>query len=168
MYGAGLVRMGGGMSLLVPKCYGDEADIESAIQAEELAEAGDWVGEAFWRRVIDAIGQRENTTPHGPLNSLQPRRHAGDPGAKIGASVLEDRRPMILYRTALGFALALCMLLAISASAKEYRSPSVKREFQLTHPCPANGRTRGACPGYVKDHVVPLACGGPDAHSNIQ
>jgi Dioxygenase len=34
------------------------------------------------------------------------------------------------------------------------------------HPCPATGLTRGPCPGCVKDHVVPLACGGPDAVSN--
>jgi len=50
------------------KHYGDEADIESAIRAEELAAAGDWVGEAVWRRIIDAIGQLENTTPPGPLH----------------------------------------------------------------------------------------------------
>jgi hypothetical protein len=42
---------------LMLKRYGDEADIESAIRAEELAEAGDRAGEAVWRRVIDAIGQ---------------------------------------------------------------------------------------------------------------
>jgi hypothetical protein len=65
-------------------------------------------------------------------------------------------------------ALAASIVLPISASAKEYRSASVKREFQLTHPCPATGRTSGACPGYVKDHVLPLACGGPDAPSNMQ
>jgi hypothetical protein len=58
--------------------------------------------------------------------------------------------------------------LPISASAREHRSASVKREFQLTHPCPATGPTSGACPGYVKDHVLPLACGGPDAVSNLQ
>jgi hypothetical protein len=65
-------------------------------------------------------------------------------------------------------ALAVCVVLQGSASAKQYRSASVKREFQLTHPCPATGRTSGACPGYVKDHVLPLACGGPDAVSNLQ
>jgi hypothetical protein len=26
----------------------------------------------------------------------------------------------------------------------------------------------GACPGYIKDHVVPRACGGPDAVANLQ
>jgi hypothetical protein len=46
---------------LMLKCYGDEADIESAIRAEELAEAGDRAGEAVGRRIIDEIGQLENT-----------------------------------------------------------------------------------------------------------
>ena len=50
------------------KRYGDEADIECAIWAEELADAGDWAGEAVWRRIIDAVGQLENTTPPGPLH----------------------------------------------------------------------------------------------------
>lgn len=65
-------------------------------------------------------------------------------------------------------ALAASIVLPISASAKEHRSSSVKREFQLMHPCPATGRTSGSCPGYVKDHVLPLACGGRDAVSNLQ
>ena len=42
---------------LMLKRYGEEADIESAIRAEELAEAGDRAGEAVWRRITDAIGQ---------------------------------------------------------------------------------------------------------------
>ena len=36
------------------------------------------------------------------------------------------------------------------------------------HPCPSTGRTSWACPGYVVDHVKPLACGGADAASNMQ
>ena len=54
------------------------------------------------------------------------------------------------------------------ASAREHRSREVTREFQREHPCPSTGRTSGACPGYRKDHVKPLACGGPDAVSNMQ
>ena len=53
---------------LMLKRYGDEADIESAIRAEELAEEGDHNGAAVWRRIINAIGQLENTTPPGPLH----------------------------------------------------------------------------------------------------
>ena len=37
---------------LMLKRYGDEADIESAIRAEELADAGDRAGEAVWRRIM--------------------------------------------------------------------------------------------------------------------
>ena len=65
-------------------------------------------------------------------------------------------------------ALAVCVILPPAASAREHRSAAVKHEFQLTHPCPATGLTSGACPGYIKDHIVPLVCGGPDAPSNMQ
>jgi hypothetical protein len=65
-------------------------------------------------------------------------------------------------------ALAFWLVLPAAASARDHRSASVKHEFQLTHPCPATGLASGACPGYVKDHIVPLACGGPDAVSNMQ
>ena len=53
---------------LMLKRYGDEADIESALRAEELAEAGNHNGAAVWRRIINAILQLENTTPSGPLH----------------------------------------------------------------------------------------------------
>jgi hypothetical protein len=53
---------------LMLKRYGDKAETESAIRAEDLAEVGDWVGEAIWRLIIDAIGQLENTIPPGPLH----------------------------------------------------------------------------------------------------
>jgi hypothetical protein len=36
------------------------------------------------------------------------------------------------------------------------------------HPCPANGATSGACPGWVVDHVEPLCAGGQDASANMQ
>jgi hypothetical protein len=43
------------VAYLMLKHYGDEADIESAIRAEEFAEKGDMAGEAIWRRIIDAM-----------------------------------------------------------------------------------------------------------------
>ena len=46
----------------------DEADIESAIRAEELAEAGDEAGVAVWRRVTGAVRQLVNITPPGPVH----------------------------------------------------------------------------------------------------
>jgi len=36
------------VAYLMLKLYGHEADIEIAIRAEELAEGGDWAGEAVW------------------------------------------------------------------------------------------------------------------------
>jgi hypothetical protein len=73
--------------------------------------------------------------------------------------------PAALLTTA---AFAVCVALQISALAKQPRSASVKREFQLTHLCPTNGRTSGACPGYAKNHAVPLWCDGSDAVSSLQ
>src|SRR5689334_4897128 len=54
-----------------------------------------------------------------------------------------------------------------SAFAAE-RSAKAKQEFRNTHPCPSTGKKRGACPGYVVDHVKPLCAGGPDRPSNMQ
>src|SRR6267154_2150227 len=48
------------------------------------------------------------------------------------------------------------------------RSPSARRDFQRSNPCPSTGRTSGACPGYVVDHVLALVCGGEDDPSNMQ
>jgi len=48
------------------------------------------------------------------------------------------------------------------------RNPQARRDFQKSHPCPSTGRTSGACPGYVVDHVKPLKRGGADAPSNMQ
>jgi hypothetical protein len=45
---------------------------------------------------------------------------------------------------------------------------AVLLEFQREHPCPSTGEANGRCPGYWKDHIRPLACGGPDAAANLQ
>jgi len=48
--------------------YGDEAQVESAKRADELAADGDLVGVAVWLRIIDAIGQLALTTAPGPVH----------------------------------------------------------------------------------------------------
>lgn len=64
---------------------------------------------------------------------------------------------------------ALAALLALTTvAAAEARSPAARAEFQQQQPCPANGRKRGACPGFQVDHRVPLKCGGADAPHNMQ
>jgi hypothetical protein len=76
-----------------------------------------------------------------------------------------ERRPSRL--TALAAA-ALALLVAAPALAKTERDPSVPRQFQRENPCPVTGKRSGPCPGYQRDHIVPLACGGPDSVSNMQ
>jgi hypothetical protein len=46
--------------------YRERASEESPARAGELAAAGDYYGEAVWRRTTDAIGQLANSTPPGP------------------------------------------------------------------------------------------------------
>lgn len=48
------------------------------------------------------------------------------------------------------------------------RSTHTIDAFQKAHPCPSTGKPTGACPGWAVDHVIPLACGGCDAVSNMQ
>jgi hypothetical protein len=48
------------------------------------------------------------------------------------------------------------------------RSPHAKEAFRRTHPCPSTGKTYGACPGWVVDHVRALKHGGADDVSNMQ
>src|SRR5262245_49783610 len=68
----------------------------------------------------------------------------------------------------LGLLFAVAALPVAASDKHSTRSSAVEHEFQKQHPCPATGSTEGACPGYVRDHIVPLACGGPDAVGNLQ
>lgn len=38
------------------------------------------------------------------------------------------------------------------------RNAAAVRAFRKTNPCPATGKTTGACKGWVVDHVVALGC----------
>jgi hypothetical protein len=51
------------------------------------------------------------------------------------------------------------------ANGRIKRSTEAKARFKRMKPCPANGSSYGSCPGYVIDHVVPLACG---VRGNVQ
>lgn len=68
-------------------------------------------------------------------------------------------------------ALIIALFLAVATAptlAKQQRSAAAKNAFKQQQPCPSTGKSRGACPGYVIDHVVPLKRGGPDRPSNMQ
>lgn len=60
------------------------------------------------------------------------------------------------------------LLICAQADARSKRSSHARTEFKHQHPCPANGKTTGPCPGYVIDHVTPLKRAGADASSNMQ
>ena len=67
--------------------------------------------------------------------------------------------------------LAVAVLFALAlatADAATQRIGSAKAPFKRQYPRPANGHAYVPCPGYVIDHVVPLACGGTDAPANMQ
>lgn len=57
---------------------------------------------------------------------------------------------------------------ARDSHGKIKRSEAERDAFLRQHPCPATGKTSGACPGYVVDHVTPLKRGGADNPSNMQ
>lgn len=65
--------------------------------------------------------------------------------------------------------LLLSSLLASPATpAQPKRSSAVRASFMKEHPCPATGKSKGKCPGWIIDHIYPLACGGPDKVQNLQ
>ena len=52
--------------------------------------------------------------------------------------------------------------------ARTPRSAAELLAFKRANPCPSTGERRGSCPGWVIDHVEPIACGGADAVANMQ
>jgi hypothetical protein len=69
------------------------------------------------------------------------------------------------YRVAL--LVAMLFALIVWAFDVEARDAKQVRAYRAENPCPATGKTRGACPGYVVDHIVPLCAGGADAPDNM-
>lgn len=63
----------------------------------------------------------------------------------------------------------LTALIALSTTTDAAeRMRTARAEFMRQFPCPATGASRGGCPGYVVDHVMPLCAGGIDAPHNMQ
>lgn len=54
-----------------------------------------------------------------------------------------------------------------TSSGRIKRNISLLREFQSIWPCPSTGSKEGSCPGWFRDHTVPLACGGCDSIINL-
>ncbi len=63
----------------------------------------------------------------------------------------------------------LSMLIVCQAvDAKNQRSTKARHAFVDQQVCPATGKHRLPCPGFVIDHIKPLACGGADKPENMQ
>lgn len=62
----------------------------------------------------------------------------------------------------------LLIVCCLNTEARTEHDRGQVRAFRTEHPCPATGRTHGACPGWHVDHVTPLCAGGPDRPSNMQ
>lgn len=60
-----------------------------------------------------------------------------------------------------------CVVPVLNPDGTNKRSAAVLAAFQKIWPCPSTGLKTGACPGWQKDHVLPLECGGKDEVSNI-
>lgn len=74
-----------------------------------------------------------------------------------------------MRRLLLGQIAAIAILaLATQSDARTKRDGKAIAAFKRAQHCPATGKARGACPGWVIDHVQPLACGGPDRPDNMQ
>lgn len=71
-------------------------------------------------------------------------------------------------------ALLVCMAVSTapgsaSAATEVHRSSAARTAFKKANPCPATvPHKKNTCPGFVIDHVVPLACGGADSAVNMQ
>ena len=59
-------------------------------------------------------------------------------------------------------------VLPLSAAEDAPRSFKAEVVFRLANPCPATGRTRGECKGYVIDRIIPAVCGGAEEPGNMQ
>lgn len=70
-------------------------------------------------------------------------------------------------RAALLTAAAL-LVAAWPAGASPRQPPRAVVEFRQANPCPATGKTAGACPGYVVSRTTPPCADGEDARDDMQ
>jgi hypothetical protein len=122
-----------------------------------LFEDAHWA-DATSLEVLDLTVERVRALPVLVLITFRPEYEA----PWTGLSHVTGRLPS--SAGTLHFVVAIVCVLAVSpspASAREHRSHAVALQFQREHPCPSTGQTIGPCPGYRKDHINALACGGP-------
>ncbi len=64
-----------------------------------------------------------------------------------------------------------CVVIAATpcsmAKKGSHTDSSQRAAFRQANPCPSNGETSGACPGFVIDYIRPRSCGGSDTAENL-
>jgi len=75
---------------------------------------------------------------------------------------------IILLLFSFSFTHEKCAICPRDAHGHIKRSASAIRTFKKLHPCPSTGKSKGKCPGFVIDHIVPLYKGGCDCPENMQ
>ncbi len=97
--------------------------------------------------------------------ALMPASFAKGSGVRAGASHASHSSRVTTRSSPRS---ARCSACARDSHGKIQRHSAAKHTFERSNPCPSTGKTSGACPGYVVDHVTPLKRGGADAPSNMQ
>lgn len=88
---------------------------------------------------------------------------------QVRRSDTAPRRALANARINAAALLALALLPALAwPEGAVKRNQAQRAAFERVNPCPATGRTHGACPGYVVDHIRPLCAGGLDRPANMQ
>jgi hypothetical protein len=70
------------------------------------------------------------------------------------------------------FTIILILLLAsccaVPQKEAKKRDTRMRQLFLANNPCPSTGKTKGACEGFIVDHIVPIKRGGGDHPYNMQ
>ena len=113
-------------------------------------------------------GQAERSGTSGrTIARSEPRTHRGSARSEARNSSAGHASRARTAGSHAGSTSTRCATCERDANGRIKRNPAARRAFQSSHPCPT-GRTTGACPGYVVDHIVPLKRGGMDNPSNMQ
>lgn len=94
--------------------------------------------------------------------------HGREDAAMLVALQLKTMQRLDRHVWYLRAIVALLLVLLATSGHSASRSAAARAEFQRATPCPATGLRRGACPGWVVDHRMPLCAGGEDHPGNLQ
>jgi hypothetical protein len=64
-------------------------------------------------------------------------------------------------------AVILSLLFSVNASAST-RHTAQANAFRKANACPVTNKIQARCPGWVVNHIEPLACGGTDVPANME